>query len=193
MFTKKLMVAAVLAAGMIGGVATSLPIYADVDIQLNFGPPAPYYEAVPAPRSGYVWAPGNWQWNAPANRHVWHAGTWQTARSGYVYNQPRWVENNGRWHYQASRWDRDGDGIANNRDRTPDGNRATRNDRDGDGIPNYRDATPDGNRATRNDRDGDGIPNYKDRTPDGVAVRKDNDHDGVPNNRDNYPNNPNYR
>ena len=172
MFTKKLLVAAVLATGMIGGVATSLPIYADVDIQLNFGPPAAYYEAVPAPRPGYVWSEGHWQWNAPAKRHVWHAGTWQTARSGHYYNQPRWVENNGRWHYQASRWDRDGDGIANNRDRTPDG----------------------GYRANRNDRDGDGIPNYKDRTPDGVAVQsRDNDRDGVPNNRDNYPNNPNYR
>ena len=139
MFTKKLMVAAVLAAGMIGGVATSLPSYAEVDIQLNFGPPAPRYEVVPAPRSGYVWSAGHWQWNG--NRHVWHPGNWQAAREGHIYQQPRWVENNGRWHYQASRWDRDGDGIPNNKDRTPDGV-AVRHDRDRDGIPDSRDRHP---------------------------------------------------
>lgn len=168
MFTKKLLVSAFLAAGMIGAVATPLPSMAAVEIQLNFAPPAARYEAVPAPRRGYVWSAGHWRWNG--SRHVWAPGTWHAARSGYVYNQPRWVENNGRWRYQASRWDRDGDGI-----------------------PNNRDATPGGRKATRGDRDGDGIPNNRDRTPDGVVQRGDKDRDGVPDNRDRYPNNPNYR
>jgi len=142
MFTKKLLVSALLAAGMIGGVATPLSSMAAVEIQLNFAPPAPRYEAVPAPRRGYVWSAGHWQWNANRNRRVWAPGAWHSARSGYVYNQPQWVESNGRWKYQASRWDRDGDGIANNRDRTPDGVAVQSRDNDRDGVPNNRDNYP---------------------------------------------------
>jgi hypothetical protein len=130
MFVKKVLVSAVLAAGMIGAAVTPLSSVAEVSIELNFGPPAVRYEAVPAARSGYVWSPGHWQYNG--NTHVWAAGNWQTARTGYVYYAPRWVERSGRWSYQPSRWDRDGDGIPNRRDA----------DRDGDGVPNRRDAAP---------------------------------------------------
>jgi hypothetical protein len=139
MFMKKVLVSVLFAAGMIGAVATPLSSVAAVDVQLNFGPPANRHEAVPAPRHGYVWAPGHWQWNG--NRHVWVAGNWQRARPGYAYHAPAWVERDGRWHYTASRWDRDGDGIPNNRDRTPDGaNRSS--DRDRDGVSDRRDAYP---------------------------------------------------
>ena len=35
---------------------------ASAQISINLGaPPAPQYEAVPAPRPGYAWAPGHWQ------------------------------------------------------------------------------------------------------------------------------------
>lgn len=138
MFTKKVLVSALLAAGIIGAGATPLSSVADVAVQLNVGPPPLRYEVVPGPRQGYVWAPGHWQWSG--NAHVWRAGNWVQARPGYAYQQPQWVERGGRWHYQASRWDRDGDGIPNNRDRTPDGIR--RGDRDGDGVPNNRDRAP---------------------------------------------------
>ena len=160
MFTKKALVAALIAAGTLGAIATPLPSAAQVDIQLNFAPPAPRYEPVPPPRAGYVWAPGHWQWRG--NTHVWVGGSWEPARAGYVYRAPTWVERNGRWHYQASRWDRDGDGIANRNDRTPDG-RGPRNDRDNDGIRNRNDRTPDG--ASRTDRDGDGVRNRYDAAP----------------------------
>ena len=171
MFVKKVLVSALFAAGMIGAVATPLPSVAAVDINLNFGPPAARYEAVPEPRRGYVWSPGYWQWSSNRSRHYWVAGSWQRARPGYAYHAPTWVERDGRWHHTASRWDRDGDGIPNNRDRTPDGVNPTRGDRDGDGIPNRRDPTPDGVVARPRDRDGDGVPDS----------------------RDNFPNNPNRR
>ena len=62
-------------------------------------------------------------------------------RTGYTYYAPQWVERNGRWHFEARRWDRDGDGIPNRLDPTPlGGNRP--GDRDGDGVPNRRDAAP---------------------------------------------------
>jgi hypothetical protein len=158
MFSKKALVAALITAGTLGAVAT--PSGAQVDIQLNFAPPAPRYEVVPAPRAGYVWAPGHWQWRG--NSHVWVGGSWEPARAGYVYRSPSWVERNGRWQYQPSRWDRDGDGIPNNQDRTPRGRGTSPGDRDGDGVPNSRDRTPDGGMR---DRDGDGVPNRYDPAP----------------------------
>ncbi len=40
------------------------PSYAEVFANINIGvaPPTPRYEVVPAPRAGYVWAPGSWDW-----------------------------------------------------------------------------------------------------------------------------------
>lgn len=73
------------------------------------------------------------------------------------------------YHYQPSRWDRDGDGIPNRRDPTPEG---------------Y---------GPRWDRDNDGVANRYDRTPDGEVRMRDRDRDGVPDRFDNYPNNPRWR
>ncbi len=119
MFTKKVLVSALFAVGMIGAVATPLTSVAQVSVQLNYGPPAPRYEVIPAPRSGYIWSGGHWQWQT--NRHVWIPGNWQAERSGYRYSQPRWVERDGGggWNYRASRWDRDGDGVPDSKDRRP--------------------------------------------------------------------------
>jgi hypothetical protein len=143
MFMRKMLLSALIAAGTIGGVATPLPSVAaaNVDIQLNFGPPPLRYEAVPAPRSGYVWSPGHWAWDGRG--HVWVAGHWVTARPGYAYYAPGWVERDGRWYYRSSRWDRDGDGIPNRRDPTPNGFAPRHGDRDGDGVPNRYDSHPD--------------------------------------------------
>jgi len=118
---------AVLFASAFG--AVSVPVMADVVVR--FAPPADRYEPVPAPRHGYVWENGHYEWRG--SRYVWVRGHWERARSGYVHVQPRWVERNGHWHYEARRWDRDHDGIPNARDR----------DRDGDGVPNRYDSRPD--------------------------------------------------
>src|SRR5688572_15014145 len=143
MWSRKAIVSALVAAGMAAAAAMPLPTLAQASVELNFGPPPPRYEVVPAPRHGYVWAPGYWHWDG--RRHVWRSGHYVAERPGYVYHAPRWVERNGRWYYAESRWDRDGDGIPNRNDRTPDGRRSA--DLDRDGIPNHRDR----------DRDGDGI------------------------------------
>lgn len=119
MFEKKVLSSALFAIGMIGAVMTPLASLAQVDIQLNYGPPSPRYEVIPAPRPGYVWSDGHWQWRD--HRHVWVAGNWQRERPGYSYSQPRWVEREGGrgWNYQKSHWDKDGDGVPNNRDSRP--------------------------------------------------------------------------
>lgn len=153
MWSRKAIVSALLAAGMTAAAGMPLPAMAQASIELNFGPPPPRYEVVPAPRHGYVWAPGYWHWDG--RHHVWRSGHWVAERPGYVYHAPRWVERNGRWYYAESRWDRDGDGIPNRRDPTPDGRYSYR-DSDRDGIPNSRDR----------DRDGDGVTNRYDSRPD---------------------------
>jgi hypothetical protein len=118
MLTKKVLVSALFAAGAIGAMATPLTSQAQIQVYLNTPPPAVRYEAVPAPRDGYVWSGGHWQHSD--NKYVWRTGEWEASRPGYTYRQPSWNENNGRWNYQASRWDRDGDGVPNNQDSRPD-------------------------------------------------------------------------
>ena len=114
--------------------AVTVPAMADVVVR--FAPPADRYEVVPAPRRGYVWENGHYQYRN--GRYIWVAGHWERARPGYVHVQPRWTEHNGRWRYEARRWDRDRDGIPNARDR----------DRDGDGVPNRYDSRPDNPRRS---------------------------------------------
>jgi WXXGXW repeat (2 copies) len=157
MLAKKALVSALIAAGTFGAVATSLPSAAatNVEFYVNTAPPPPRYEAVPAPRRGYVWSPGHWRYSENRHRYVWEPGHWEHARPGYAYHAPRWEEHNGRWYYNASLWDRGGDGIPNSRDRTPDGRMAYR-DSDRDGIRDSRDR----------DRDGDGVPSRYDAHPD---------------------------
>lgn len=145
----KLLLAA-LAASAVG--AVPLPAAAAVDIYLDTAPPAPRYEVVPAPRRGYVWQPGYWEWRD--GHHLWHRGYWVRERKGMYWHPSRWEHRDGRWHFERGRWDRqrwayrdpDRDGIPNRYDR----------DRDNDGIPNAQDR----------DRDGDGVPNRRDAYPD---------------------------
>ena len=83
----------------------------DLRVVIRTAPPEARYEAVPAPRSGYVWAPGYWNWEG--NRHVWNDGHWESARNGYEYQRSEWVRdqdgyrlNRGGWQ-QVSLRDRD--------------------------------------------------------------------------------------
>lgn len=117
MFTKKFLVSALMAAGLLGGAALPLPSIAAVDVYVNTAPPPPRHERIPEARRGYVWAPGYWNWQG--NRHVWVKGHWVKERRGYAYRPNEWVERDGRWHLRRGGWDRDHDGIPNSRDRHP--------------------------------------------------------------------------
>jgi len=106
---------------------------ASVNIVIGNAPPPTRYEVVPAPRRGYVWAPGYWNWNG--RRHVWISGHWERVRSGHYYQHPEWRHGNDGWHLNRGGWqrgDRDHDGVPNRVDR----------DRDGDGVPNRYDRNP---------------------------------------------------
>jgi hypothetical protein len=135
MLTMKKLLLATAAAATLAGVSSAAQARTDVGIVLNFGPPAPLYEPVPAVRLGYTWVPGYWDWRA--NRHYWVAGHYVRARPGYSYYPGRWAYVDGRYRYDRPHWvayrDVDRDGIPDHRDRV------VRNDRDRDGIPDHRD------------------------------------------------------
>ena len=74
--------------------------YVDIDV----APPPPHVEAVPVPRTGYVWVPGVWVWEG--HHHVWHRGHWVHERRGYTYVEPRWHQEGQRWRYDEGHWER---------------------------------------------------------------------------------------
>ena len=71
-------------------------------VVIETAPPTALVEAIPAPREGYVWAPGYYAYRD--KQYVWTAGRWERVRPGYRYVAPRWVEEGGRWHYTDEQW-----------------------------------------------------------------------------------------
>ena len=139
---KKLMTGSLVAAALLAAAPPALA-RSSVDFYVGFAPPPLRVEYVPAPRVGFVWVPGYWDWRG--NRHVWVKGHWEKARPGYRYREPRWEQRDGRWYLERGRWDRN---------RWED-RRGPRGDRDRDGIPNRVDR----------DKDNDGVPNRFDSNP----------------------------
>src|SRR6185437_8644562 len=72
MLKRKMLLAAITAATL-GAIPLQAP--AAVDFYVDVAPPAPRYEVVPAPRHGYVWAPGYWDWRR--GHYVWVRGHWE--------------------------------------------------------------------------------------------------------------------
>ena len=89
----------------IAGSALLAPIVASAQVEITIAPPAPRVEVVPAPRPGFVWAPGYWDWRNGA--HVWVGGRFITERRGYHWVPDRW-EPHGGGHYRhiAGHWER---------------------------------------------------------------------------------------
>ena len=100
MFMRNVMLCALIAVG-----TAATPAVAEVNISIDVGmaPPPQRYEAVPAPRSGYAWAPGYWQWEE--QRHVWAPGRWIEARPGSYWVADRWEPRDGRHHYDPGHWE----------------------------------------------------------------------------------------
>jgi hypothetical protein len=96
---KALLIALSLSGGMM--ICASLAVAA-ADITIDVAPPAPRIEVVPAPRAGYVWAPGHWEWNG--RFHSWVAGSWIVAHGNYHWAPARWEQVGQRWHYVQGEW-----------------------------------------------------------------------------------------
>jgi len=111
---------------------------ASPNVFIGTPPPAPVYEMVPAPRAGYVWAPGYYRWER--GHHVWTAGHWMPERAGYRWVPDRWDHGPKGWYHVAGRWDRNRNGVPDRYERRAD-SRAM-GDRDHDGVPNAYDSHP---------------------------------------------------
>lgn len=128
MLKRKLLLGA-LVASAIGFIP--LQAAAAVDVFIDTAPPPPRHELVPAPRAGYVWAPGYWDWNH--GRHHWVRGHWIRERRGMYWHPDRWENRDGRWVLVHGGW---------HRERWERERLADRHDRDGDGVPNRFDRAP---------------------------------------------------
>ena len=103
MTMRKIVLAMMLSLGA-GALTVPMTSLAAVGIDINIAPPAPRVEAVPAPRVGFVWAPGYWQWRG--RRHFWVAGHWMRARRGYHWAPAHWEQRGPHWHFVQGRWAR---------------------------------------------------------------------------------------
>jgi len=145
---RKFALAATAAAALMGVASVS---YAIPAVVAEVAPPTVVYETIPAPREGYVWAPGHYVFRD--GRYVWVSGHWMRERPGYEWEEARWVRRpDGSWRLIAGHW------VAVDEDLAFDDRRGRRGpygDLDRDGIINSEDR----------DRDGDGVPNRHDDFP----------------------------
>jgi|SRR6185312_13084632 len=77
---------------------------AGVSIDINVAPPPVRVETVPAPRIGFIWAPGYWEWRDRA--HVWVPGRYIHERRGYHWVPDRWDQRGRKWHHERGHWER---------------------------------------------------------------------------------------
>lgn len=104
-------------------------------VVVQSAPPAPIYESVPAPREGYIWAPGHYVWEN--GRYHWRGGEWMASREGYAWQAPRWEQrSDGSWYLVGGTWVRTDNYAYDNGRRGPYG------DRDRDGVINRDDRYP---------------------------------------------------
>jgi hypothetical protein len=163
---RKTLLAALAAASLVGLASTAQAVpavvapsygpgygYGGPAVIVQSAPPAPLYEAVPAPRAGFIWAPGFHEWRG--DRYAWSPGRWVENREGWAWQQPQWQQRgDGSWYLVGGQWvqtdryayrdderrgrrfgpngDLDRDGVVNQYDR----------DRDGDGVLDRHDDYP---------------------------------------------------
>jgi hypothetical protein len=89
----------------------------NVDFFVNVAPPPVYQEVVPAPRVGYIWVPGYWDWRY--GRYYWVAGSWARHRPGYTTNRCAGTIGTAVTIAAGGWRDSDHDGVPNRYDRAP--------------------------------------------------------------------------
>jgi hypothetical protein len=127
--------------GLLALSAGGLMASAHAQVIIKIAPPAPRVEAMPAPRVGYVWIPGAWDWDG--RRYVWRTGRWEHGRAGHHWREDRWEQRNGGWVRVRGGWDREP--VRHEpppppmRHEPPHGHG---HDRDHDGVPDRFDSHP---------------------------------------------------
>ncbi len=99
---RTLTLATMIALGAAAYMPLSSVAQSEFSVVIGSAPPAQRFESVPAPRAGYVWAPGFWNWNG--HRHEWIAGHWERARDGYAWRPAEWRRNDRGYGLQQGGW-----------------------------------------------------------------------------------------
>ncbi|MET0291518.1 MAG: hypothetical protein ABW136_04075 [Steroidobacteraceae bacterium] len=86
------------------GAFSAAPASADVRVGIRIAPPAERVVIAPAPRAGYVWAPGYWRWTG--RHHVWIDGRHLKVRRNQVWIADRWDHRGDDWVYVRGHWAR---------------------------------------------------------------------------------------
>ena len=60
-----------------------------------------------APRAGYVWVQGRYNFDYSYNQWVWLPGHYERARAGYAWTDGRWDNRGGNWIWIEGSWNRD--------------------------------------------------------------------------------------
>jgi hypothetical protein len=78
--------------------------FAQVGIQVSFGPPAlPVYEQPICPGDGYIWTPGYWAWDG--NNYYWVDGNWvQSPEVGFLWTPGYWGWGGDAYLYHEGYW-----------------------------------------------------------------------------------------
>jgi len=102
---RKTIVSVALTLGLAGSATLAAAASSSAEIELRIGPPADRVEVVAAPREGYIYERGHYDWDG--NRYVWNEGRFIQKREGHVYT-PYALEHRGdRWYYRRGHWDDD--------------------------------------------------------------------------------------
>ena len=107
----------------------AIPVKAATSIYVDIAPPEPRVEVVPAPRVGFVWAPGYYAHRS--GHYVWMNGRWERERHGQYWHPGHWIEHEGRWAFVQPGWHNERfayngrgyaihDGVPDRYDRAPD-------------------------------------------------------------------------
>ena len=129
MLNRKWLLGAVVAATL-----GAVPVIGSAAVYVQIAPPDPIVEVVPAPRAGFVWAPGYYDYRY--GRYYWVKGHHVREVHGKYWHPGHWVEREGRWAFVQPGWrgerfaygtgrgyamrDSDGDGVPDRFDRAPD-------------------------------------------------------------------------
>jgi hypothetical protein len=97
------MVTALALALSTAGVASVASADRGVELEIGVAPPPARVEVVPAPREGYVYDRGHYEWDG--QQYQWREGRYIERREGHEW-RPSVIEHHGdKWRFRAGHWD----------------------------------------------------------------------------------------
>jgi hypothetical protein len=96
--SRAMLITLCLSAGEIGTSAV-----ASAGDGVDVAPPPAREERAPAPRDGYVWARGYWDWNGHA--YSWVSGHYIFERRGAHWVPDRWDQVGSHWQHVNGHWE----------------------------------------------------------------------------------------